>query len=457
MPDRPNLPELPGLLLQITGLLTESAISGIRNFLYDSLTWLGMQAESISDYPAIQNTEAARQLRKTGDSLKEAGSISFEAIYQGIHRSAEMLTETLLKLRILNPQAFADLGRDIVAESIVGDSFLSATDPWSARTSFRRLDAETKQYVDATPAEAVQEFRASGLSHPILCIAGLLQDESLWHAGQPLALSELFRRAGYHPIFVRINPAHRLPELGLELAALLQSFADALDAPTQTMSVISFSHGGLILRSALIAAQARGMGFVRRIDRAILISSPDGGYFVEKTGFLFGFGFGQVPGRALRFMSLAGGQQAPAFRDMATATIRKEDMGKPGPVFASSPDRYFGEFEGIEAYQIYSLIADSNHIWSNWLGDGLIEKSSLAMLSDLAFRPGADGGPGGQERPEEEHLTEERPGEGIPRSERLHCIIGPSHFQILQSAALQPILQQMLLPKEQGSDQSPSR
>lgn len=44
MGEFPKLPGLPGLLLQITGLLTESAVSGIRNFAYESMTWMGEQA-----------------------------------------------------------------------------------------------------------------------------------------------------------------------------------------------------------------------------------------------------------------------------------------------------------------------------------------------------------------------------------------------------------------------------
>lgn len=432
MPDRPNLPDIAGLLLQITGLLTESAISGIRNFLYDSLTWLGTQAESISDYPAIQNTEAARQLRKTGDSLKEAGGVSFEAIYLGIHRSAEMLTETLQKLQVLHPEALATLGRNLAPESILGDSFLAAENPWAAQTSFRRMTGEGRQAIDASVTEIIEDFRASGLRRPLICIPGLLQDETLWCAGRPLPLAELFRDEGYYPVFVRLNPTRHLPELGLEIAPLLEALTDAL-GPAERASMISFSHGGLILRSALIAGRARGMRFTRQIDRAVLISSPDGGTFVEKTGFLFGFGFREVPGRALRFMSLVGGRQSPAFRDLATAAIRNEDLGKPGPVFASSPDRYHGEFEDISPYQIYSLVSDSNHIWSHWLGDGLVEESSLTMLSDLAFRsrPDAD--------------------------ERIHCLIGPSHFQLLQSETLQPVLRRVLHQTEPASDRSPSR
>lgn len=411
MGEFPKLPGLPGLLLQITGLLTESAVSGIRNFAYESMTWMGEQAENISDYPVLRNTELARQLRRTGDSLKEAGSVSFEAIYSSIHRAAESLSETLLTLRIVDQNTFQNLASNIADTAILGDSFVALRDPFEVKTSFR-LNA-----ADATPEQIAEAFRAAPARRGLMiCVPGLYQDESLWKSGRPQPVVELLKQRSYFPVYLRLHPGTHVSTIGKEISTLMEALLAAL--PDTPVHFMSFSQGGLILRSTLLANDRSGGSIRKRTGRVILISSPDGGYFIEKTGLLFGFGLGEAPSRAIKFMSFAGNVHSPAFRDMAAGIIREEDEKKTGPILPMSTNHYFGELDGLDAYQIYSLISDSNHIWSNWLGDGLIEESSLALLSDTVYRKNEES--------------------------RVHCLVGLSHFQILQSEAFQKALFQIL-------------
>lgn len=407
MGEFPKLPGLPGLLLQITGLLTESAVSGIRNFAYESMTWMGEQAETISDYPVLRNTELARQLRRTGDSLKEAGSVSFEAIYSSIHRAAESLAETLLTLRIVDQETFQSLSSNIADTAILGDSFVSLRDPFEIKTSFRLGSA------DATPEQVAEAFREKPASRGLMiCVPGLYQDESLWRSGRPQPVAELFQQQSYFPVYLRLHPGMHVSALAREVNALLESLLAAV--PDVPVHLISFSQGGLILRSTLLANDRAGGSLRKRLGKVILVSSPDGGYFIEKTGLLFGFGMGEAASRAVKFMSFAGNVHSPAFRDMAAGIIREEDEKKAGPVLPMSSNHYFGELDNLDAYQIYSLISDSNHIWSNWLGDGLIEESSLTLLSDSVYRKDGD--------------------------DRIQCLVGLSHFQILHSEAFQKAL-----------------
>jgi pimeloyl-ACP methyl ester carboxylesterase len=407
MGDFLKLPGLPGLLLQITGLLTESAISGIRNFVYESMKWMGEQAETISDYPVLRNTELARQLKKAGDSLKEAGSSSFEAIYSSIHRAAESLSETLLTLGIVDENLFQNLASNIADTAILGDSFVELRDPMEVRTSFRRNGS------DVTPEAIAEAFREAPEEQGLMiCLPGLYQDESLWKSGRPQPIADLLKQQSYFPVYLRLHPGLHVSALGQQISQLIESLLALL--PDISVHFMSFSQGGLILRSTLLANDRSGGSIRKRCGRVILISSPDGGYFIEKTGLLFGFGLGEAPSRAIKFMSFAGNVHSPAFRDMAAGIIREEDEKKNTPILPLSTNHYFGELDGLDAYQIYSLISDSNHIWSNWLGDGLVEESSLTLLSDIVYRRLGDS--------------------------HVHCLVGLSHFQILQSEAFQKVL-----------------
>ncbi|MBW7859354.1 MAG: hypothetical protein H3C43_13930, partial [Leptonema sp. (in: Bacteria)] len=243
-----------------------------------------------------------------------------------------------------------------------------------------------------------------------ICIPGLYQDESLWQSGKPQPIHELLLQRGYLPVFLRLHPGSRVTNLGQQVNSLLQDLAKAL--PDTSINILTFGQGGLIFRSALIANQKTNGILKDRLSKVILVSSPDGGYFIEKTGLLFGFGMGESPERALKFMSFAGNVHSPAFRDMAAGIIREEDESKTGPILPLGRLHYFGELDNLNAHQIYSLISDSNHIWSNWLGDGLVEESSLTLLTDAVFQ----------------------------HQNRVHCIMKKSHFQILESEEFQKTL-----------------
>lgn len=443
MAEFPKLPGLPGLFLQLTGLLTESAISSIRNFSYEFMNWMGEQAENISDYPVVRNTELARQLRRTSDALKEAGSVSFESIYGSIHRAAESLSDTLLSLKIIDNTTFQNLSVNIAQSSILGDSFLNLKDPFEVQTSFRGqgIDLTTSQ-VATWVKESAPAKRRNGV---MICIPGLYQDESLWQSGKPQPISELLRQRGYLPIFLRLHPGSRVTHLGKQVSELLQSLSSEL--PDTRINILTFGQGGLILRSALIANQKINGSVKDRLSKVILVSSPDGGYFIEKTGLLFGFGMGEAPERAIKFMSFASNVHSPAFRDMAVGIIREEDESKSGPILPLGRQHYFGELENVDAYQIYSLISDSNHIWSNWLGDGLIEESSLTLLTDTVFqairnptKPDLSSQNIDKSDFNQEHANKDRTNEKSIQMNRVHCIMKTSHFQILESEAFQKTL-----------------
>lgn len=70
-------------------------------------------------------------------------------------------------------------------------------------------------------------------------------------------------------------------------------------------------------------------------------------------------------------------------------------------------DLYFGELDDVNATQIYSLVTKTESKWSSWIGDGIVEKPSLTLLSDKVYRKKSN-----------------------PES-RVHCLFETSHYQVM--------------------------
>ena len=70
--------------------------------------------------------------------------------------------------------------------------------------------------------------------------------------------------------------------------------------------------------------------------------------------------------------------------------------------------------------QIYSSISSQSEVWGSWFGDGVVEDSSLRLLSDSVFRK--------KSNPED----------------RVHHLEGLSHFQIMNAPETQKIVKRIL-------------
>ena len=188
---------------------------------------------------------------------------------------------------------------------------------------------------------------------------------------------------------------------------------------------ICYSQGGLLLRSALyyakaVAGQDAESYLPLPIGKAVLISSPDGGSYIEKLGFWLGLTMEFMPLLSLKAIGFVGNQRAEAMKDMSHGIIREEDRDNSASnqVARYLQERYFGELDDIDAYQVYSLVSEKEGIEA-WLGDGVVEKPSLAMLSQRVFRA--------KENPDS----------------RVHVIQDCSHFQIMHTEEASRILREI--------------
>lgn len=201
---------------------------------------------------------------------------------------------------------------------------------------------------------------------------------------------------------------------------LVENLLNSPELKDKTLDVISYSQGGLIFRSALYQSKRNGSQFSKRIRHALVINSPDGGSYIEKIGFWLGLGAESLPILPVHILGFIGNQRSDAIKDLSHGIIREEDWIQNDQMKRYLNDLYFGELDDINATQIYSLVTETESKWSSWIGDGIVEKPSLTLLSDKVYRKKSN-----------------------PES-RVHCLFGTSHYQVMAHPQTSRILREVL-------------
>ena len=161
---------------------------------------------------------------------------------------------------------------------VVGDRLLADGNPLTTPLSFWHDGAALDL---ARPA-------VSASPHLVLAVHGLCLDESCWRVGQGDTAVDLGRAVadavGGVAIGVRYNSGRHISDNGAELAVAVQALVDAWPVPVESVRVVAHSMGGLVTRSAVAQAQARGLAWPARTAGAVCLGSPHHGSPVERVG-----------------------------------------------------------------------------------------------------------------------------------------------------------------------------
>jgi hypothetical protein len=179
------------------------------------------------------------------------------------------------------------------------------------------------------------------------------------------------------------------------------------------LNIFCYSIGCLVFRSTLYYARENLSEIsIKNIDKVIFISSPDGGSYLEKAGFWATFLMERAPTLAIQLIGMIGNLRSDAIKDLSHGVIREEDWNQFNYLSRYWQNHYFGELDNINCYQLYSSFGEENSILQEWLGDGIVELSSLTLLRDNVY------------------LKKDR------TQLRSTNITGNNHFTILQSGLL---------------------
>lgn len=122
--------------------------------------------------------------------------------------------------------------------------------------------------------------------HLVVFLHGLCMNERGWRAAAHRRFTEWTRRRlGARTAYVRYNTGLRISQNGAALAALLEARVQAAGRRGGAPGLILVGHsmGGLVARSALHQAGARGDAWARRVTHLACLGSPHEGAHVERV------------------------------------------------------------------------------------------------------------------------------------------------------------------------------
>ncbi|WP_061222902.1 esterase/lipase family protein [Leptospira weilii] len=416
MPYKPTQPsmDLSKSLVQFAKDTSVGTLESVRSILIQSFDWSSEQLSQFSEIPLVQNTSLAEFFSKSGESLKNTSEKTEQGLTRALSFTAKAMHTTLDALEKADVVVKRIFFENIPVSSIVGESFAGLVTTSHIRASFR-LEGK-----DVGVQEILMDWKKSKLPRLILCIPGLFCDEGLWNAKGETPLSDTMKECGYYPIYLRFNPGIHLSTNAKLMLNLVEKLLNSPEVKGYTLDVISYSQGGLIFRSALYQAKQKNSSFSDRIRHALVINSPDGGSYIEKIGFWLGLGAESLPILPVNILGFIGNQRSDAIKDLSHGIIREEDWVQNNQIKRYVNDLYFEELDEVNATQIYSLVTKEESKWSSWIGDGIVEKPSLTLLSDRVYRKKSD-----------------------PES-RVNCLLETSHYQVITHPETHKILHRVL-------------
>ncbi|MBN8227889.1 alpha/beta hydrolase [Corallococcus macrosporus] len=94
----------------------------------------------------------------------------------------------------------------------------------------------------------------------------------------------LARDLGYTPVYLHYNSGLHISRNGRAFSELLEQLVSCWPMPVESLTLLGHSMGGLVVRSACLAAEAAGHGWRSLLRRLVCLGSPHHGSPLERGG-----------------------------------------------------------------------------------------------------------------------------------------------------------------------------
>jgi pimeloyl-ACP methyl ester carboxylesterase len=160
---------------------------------------------------------------------------------------------------------------------VLGD-YLQATDsPLAIPMTFR-------QRGKVLSLEKLREAFPEASGRLLILIHGSSATDLQWNRNGHDHGAALARDCGCTPIYLHYNSGLHVSTNGRELAALLERLASAWPVPVEEISILGHSMGGLLARSACLAAEAQNLSWRPKLRRLVCLGTPHHGSPLEQGG-----------------------------------------------------------------------------------------------------------------------------------------------------------------------------
>lgn len=227
----------------------------------------------------------------------------------------------------------------------------------------------------------------------LLLIHGLCMNDLQWTPGEPAAdnakpvadiAAMLATELGYTPVYLRYNTGRHTSQNGRELAAMLEQLLAHWPVPAQELSVVVHSMGGLVIRSAVHAAQQESRNWPQQLKNIVFLGTPHHGAPLERAGNWIDVVLGATP-FSKPFAKL-GQLRSSGITDLRYGHVQDSDwVGQDR--FKRKPDsrQPLPLPQGVACYTVAATTAAKRSpLAERIIGDGLVPlPSALGQHADL--------------------------------------------------------------------------
>ncbi len=286
-----------------------------------------------------------------------------------LERSGNPLA-TAMRLRVFLPDHSSGLDRSIAK------SPHNATEGQNT-IAFGDLFEHEQRAVEVYPQpHAMSEANFAPTGRLLVLAHGLCMNDLEWTSQQHNHATELAREGDYTPVYAVYNSGRHVSSNGRELCDQLSGLIDTWPVPVESISLVGFSMGGLVIRSAMHCAQQEKTAWLGKVDKSVYVGTPHHGAVMERGGFWLQKGLTFSPYTAP--LAALGRVRSDGITDLRHGNVRDEDwqphdthedhsdLRVPTPLPAQ-----------IEHYAIAATLSQrSGERIGKMLGDGLVHPSS---------------------------------------------------------------------------------
>ncbi|MEQ9463575.1 MAG: hypothetical protein RJQ10_07925, partial [Haliea sp.] len=210
----------------------------------------------------------------------------------------------------------------------------------------------------------------------LIAIHGLSMNDREWTWQNHNHIEALANQHGFTPIYVCYNSGKHISDNGRELSAAIDALVADWPVPVESSTLIGFSMGGLVARSAMLSAQQAQQDWIGRVDKAVYIGTPHHGAVMERGGFWLQKLLTYSPYTAP--IAMLGRVRSDGITDLRHGNLREEDWQHHDAHSDNADYRVPTPLPpGVEHFAIAATLSKkSGERLGRMLGDGLVHPSS---------------------------------------------------------------------------------
>jgi hypothetical protein len=314
-------------------------------------------------------------------------------VYKNIHNITRLVGKSL-DTGLAGLQALLDHTDDVIPGSpqreavvaalngVMGDRLAASDNPFAITMSIRYED-KALNWESLPPMPA-----ATGKI--LLMVHGLCMNDLWRHAqqkgherdhGESLAAA-----LGYTPVYLHYNSGLHTSRNGRELSTQLEQLIQHWPTPVEELSVVAYSMGGLLTRSAFHYAKEGSLHWPDHLKNIVFLGTPHHGTSLEQLGNWLDTLLGSMP--YTRPFSRLAQLRSAGITDLRYGHVLDEDWHGHDRFHRRSDGRRPVPLpEGVACYTLAATLADSRSTLSNRLiGDGLVPLHSALGHHEKAHR-----------------------------------------------------------------------